>query len=150
VPRHERDRTCPPPAVVSLRGSCLCGAVRFEISQPLERVSQCHCTTCKRISGGVGTVSGRVQSEAISILAGEDLLRTYQPAEGTAKTFCSVCGSNLFGAGWPASEHASVRLSAIEGSVAEKPASHIFVRSVAAWETLPDDGAPRFDALPPA
>jgi hypothetical protein len=97
----------------------------------------------------VGTVSGRVPSESISIVAGDDVLRTFQPAEGTAKTFCSVCGSNLFGGGWPTAEHASVRLSAIDDSISEKPASHLFIRSVAAWETLPDDGAPRFDALPP-
>ena len=119
--------------------------MRFEVTQPFERVSACHCTTCKKISGGAGTVSGRVRSDAIAILDGEDLVRTFQPAEGTAKTFCSVCGSNLFGGGWPESAHTSVRLSALDGRFDRKPEAHIFVRSVAPWETLPDDGAPRYD-----
>jgi hypothetical protein len=135
-------------SVSTLQGSCLCGGVRFEVTQPFEWVSACHCTTCKKISGGVGTVSGRVSSEAISILDGADLLRTFQPAEGKAKTFCSACGSNLFGNSWPTSPIASVRLSALDAPFDRKPEAHIFVRSVAAWETLPDDGAPRFDALP--
>ena len=130
---------------MSLRGSCLCGGVRFEVTEAFTAVSQCHCTSCKRISGGTGTVSGRVRSEAISVLAGEELLTRYQPDEGSAKTFCSVCGSNLFGGGWPETESASVRLSAIDDPFDRKPDAHIFVRSVAAWETLPDDGAERFD-----
>jgi hypothetical protein len=128
-----------------LRGSCLCGAVRFEVSEPFESVSQCHCTSCKRISGGTGTVSGRARSDAIRLVAGEELLTRYQPDEGSAKTFCSVCGANLFGGGWPESEQSSVRLSAIDDPFERKPDTHIFVRSVAPWETLPDDGAERYE-----
>jgi len=131
--------------VETLVGSCLCGGVRFEITEPFEAVSACHCTSCKKISGGTGTVSGRAPTEAIRILEGEALLRTFQPAEGVAKTFCSDCGSNLFGGGWPASLYSSVRLSAIDSPFDRKPEAHIFVRSVAPWETLPDDGARRFD-----
>jgi hypothetical protein len=78
-------------------------------------------------------------------VAGEEVLTTYQPSEGSAKTFCSVCGSNLFGGGWPASEQSSVRLSALDTPFDRKPDAHIYVRSVAPWETLPDDGAPRYE-----
>ena len=74
-----------------------------------------------------------------------ELLRTYQPLEGSAKTFCSVCGSNLFGGGWPESDQASVRLSAIDDTLLGRPQKHIYSRSVASWETLPDDGLERVD-----
>jgi hypothetical protein len=131
--------------MANLQGSCLCGGVRFEVTEPFEIVTQCHCTSCKRISGGVGTISGRVPTEAVRILEGEDLLRSFQPDEGTSKTFCSSCGSNMFGAGWPTSPKTSVRLSTLDSPFDGKPEQHIFVRSVAAWETLPDDSAPRFD-----
>ena len=129
-------------------GTCLCGGVQFEVTEPFLRVSYCHCTNCKKISGGIGTVSGRARSDAIRIVAGEELLTTYQPVEGTAKTFCSVCGSNLFGGGWPDSEYSSVRLSTLD-SFEGKPTAHTFVRSVAPWETLPDDGAERYEARAP-
>jgi hypothetical protein len=132
--------------MAELSGSCLCGGVRFEATVPFERVVHCHCASCKKLSGGSGTVNGRVRSEAVRIVAGEELLRTFQPAEGTSKTFCSRCGSNLFGAGWPESEYASVRLSAFDSAPEQRPQAHIFVRSVAPWETLPDDGLPRHDA----
>jgi len=126
-----------------LRASCLCGGVQVELPAEFERVSFCHCTTCKKISGGVGTASALVATDSIRIVSGRDLLRTYRPAEGSAKTFCSVCGSNLFGANWPESERASVRLSAIDSPFDARPQGHGFTRSVASWETLPDDGLPR-------
>jgi hypothetical protein len=131
--------------VGAIEGSCLCGAVRFEVTEPFVTVSYCHCTSCKKISGGVGTASGRAPTGAIRIVQGQDVLRSYQPEEGTAKTFCSVCGSNLFGGGWPRSEYSSVRLSAIDTPLAERPDAHTYVRSVAAWEVLPDDGLERYD-----
>ena len=112
-------------------------------------MSFCHCTSCKRISGGVGTANGRARSEWIEVDEGRELLTTYQPDEGSAKTFCSVCGSNLFGGGWPESEEASVRLSAIDTPLDQRPDRHNFVRSVAPWETLPDDGLPRYDVREP-
>jgi hypothetical protein len=128
-----------------MRGSCWCGGVRFEVSEPFLHASFCHCTSCKRISGGVGTANGRARTEWIEVTEGRELLTTYQPDEGSAKTFCSRCGANLFGGGWPESEECSVRLTAIDEGLERRPQSHIFVRSVAEWETLPDDDLPRFD-----
>jgi hypothetical protein len=123
--------------------------VRFEVLEPFERVTQCHCASCKKLSGGPGTVNGQARRETIRIVSGEECLQRYQPPEGSAKTFCAHCGSNLFGGGWPESDLASVRLSALDTELARKPERHIFTRSVAAWETLPDDGAPRFQSRPP-
>ena len=128
-----------------LHGSCQCGGVQFELPDEFENMSFCHCTTCKKLSGGVGTANGRVRTDAIRVLAGEELLRTYQPQEGTAKTFCSTCGANVFGGGWPESEYSSVRLSALDTPFDGRPQAHIFVRSLAPWESLPDDGLERFD-----
>jgi hypothetical protein len=131
-----------------MQGSCWCGGVRFRVTEPFLSAAFCHCTSCKRISGGVGTANGRVRSEWIVVDEGRELLTTYQPDEGSAKTFCSVCGSNLFGGGWPESEEVSVRLTAIETPFEERPQAHNYVRSVAPWETLPDDGLPRNDVRP--
>jgi hypothetical protein len=130
---------------VSIQGSCLCGGVRFEVTEPFITLSHCHCTNCKRLAGGVGTTSGRSRTDAIRILEGTDLLRSFTPPGGSAKTFCTVCGSNLFGGGWPESELCAVRLSAIDTELDGMPEAHNFVRSVAPWETLPDDGLPRYE-----
>jgi hypothetical protein len=131
--------------MTSLEGSCHCGAVRFVVSEDFIAVRVCHCTTCKKLSGGPGTTNGRTRSENVRVVEGRDLISTYQPAEGSSKSFCSRCGSNLFGGGWPESEFASVRISAIDSAFDRKPEAHTFVRSVAAWEVLPEDGAERHE-----
>jgi hypothetical protein len=129
----------------AMRGSCWCDGVRFEVAEPFISLGFCHCTSCKRISGGLGTANGRARTASIEVTQGREFLTTYQPEEGTAKTFCSVCGSNLFGGGWPESQHTSVRLSSIDEGLNQKPEAHTYVRSVARWETLPDDGLPRYE-----
>ena len=118
------------------------------MTEPFTATGFCHCWSCKRLAGGVGSANGRVRTDAIRILEGEELIRRYQPAEGSAKAFCSVCGSNLFGAGWPESELSSVRLPTLGETFDGEPEFHIFTRSVAHWETLPEDGLPRYDDRP--
>lgn len=132
-----------------LAGSCLCGGVRFEVTEPFDRVGMCHCESCKKISGGAGTVSGRVGTGAIRILEGEELLTRYQPDEGSAKTFCSRCGTNLFGGGWPENPTTPVRLPTLVEPLEARLDAHLFVRSVAPWEQLPEDGAPRYEERAP-
>jgi hypothetical protein len=134
--------------VTPLTGSCLCGGVRFEVAEPFEHVSACHCESCKKISGGGATVSGRVRTNAIRVVAGEDLLTRYQPGEGSAKTFCSVCGTNLFGGGWPEHPKTPVRLPALDEAYEGSLEAHIFIRSLAPWEVLPEDGAERHETRP--
>ncbi|MBA3735052.1 MAG: GFA family protein [Actinobacteria bacterium] len=128
-----------------LHGSCLCGGVTFEVSEAPETLRYCHCESCKKLSGGTGTLNGRVRSTSIRIIDGEDMLGTFEPSGGSAKTFCKKCGSNLFGGGWPDSETASVRASALDDEFAARPSAHLYVRSVAVWETLPDDSLERFE-----
>ena len=134
--------------VAFMRGSCLCGAVRFEVTGPFDGVVHCHCASCKKLAGGGSTTSGRIATDAIRIIEGGELLRTFQPGDGKSKTFCTSCGSNLFGAGWPDAEVSAVRLAALDEGLDQVPQAHIFVRSVAPWETLPEDGLPRFETRP--
>ena len=37
--------------MTALRGSCLCGEVRFEIDGPLKRSSHWHCRQCQKAHG---------------------------------------------------------------------------------------------------
>jgi len=86
-----------------------------------------------------------VPTPAIRIVGGEELLRSFTPPGGSAKTFCRNCGANLFGGGWPKSERAFVRVPTIEEPLDAKIGTRIYVRSVAPWESLPEDGAARFE-----
>jgi len=131
--------------MAKLHGTCLCGGIRFEIDAAPETLRFCHCTSCKQLSGGAGTVNFGVPPAAIRIVDGEDLLQRFTPQDGSAKTFCRSCGTNLFGGGWPDTERASVRVPNIEEPLDARVGAHLFVRSLAPWESLPEDGAERFE-----
>lgn len=120
-----------------MTGRCLCGGVRFEVDADTRRMRFCHCTSCKKLSGSGGTVNVRVRSAGVRILEGRDLLTTYQPSEGSAKTFCSRCGSNMFGGGWPDSEFCSVRVTTFDEERSPVEKHHLFVESIAPWEEGP-------------
>jgi len=128
-------------------GSCLCGGVRFEVELPFRRAGHCHCSRCRKHAGAFGLTQGRVGRDQLRLLAGEELLRVYVPAEGAAvKAFCSVCGSSLFGGHWPEGEEVSIRLGSLDGDPGIAPQYHTFVDSRAEWDQLPDDGLPRYAA----
>lgn len=132
-----------------LRGSCLCGGVRYEITAPFRRANFCHCSRCRKHSGGAALAQGRVPRGGFRLLAGEDLLRVYRPDGGMAKAFCSVCGSSLFGGTWPEGPEVSVRLGTLDGDPGIRPQYHSYADSTPPWDLLPDDGLPRFAAAPP-
>jgi hypothetical protein len=131
--------------MATLHGTCLCGGVRFEVDAEPETLRFCHCTSCKHLSGGGGTVNFGVAPSAIRIVLGEELIQSFTPEGGSAKTFCRACGANLFGGGWPASKRCSVRVTTIEEPIDAAIGVHLYVRSLAPWESLPDDGADRFE-----
>jgi hypothetical protein len=132
-----------------LRGSCLCGGVRFEVTAPFRRANHCHCSRCRKHSGTFGLTQGRVPRDGFRLLAGEELLRVYRPDGAAAKVFCTVCGSSLFGGTWPEGPEVSIRLGALDGDPEIRPQYHSFVDSRAAWDDLPDDGVPRYGEANP-
>ena len=133
-----------------VRGSCLCGGVRFEVTLPFRRANHCHCSRCRKHSGTFGLTQGRVPRERFRLLAGAELIRVWRPPDGGAvKAFCSVCGSSLFGAHWPEGDEISVRLGTLDGDPGIRPQYHSFVDSRAPWDELPDDGLLRYSGPPP-
>ena len=54
-----------------LTGGCLCGGVRFELTEPFRRSNHCHCSLCRRHSGTFGLTQGRVPREGFRLLQGE-------------------------------------------------------------------------------
>lgn len=75
-------------------GSCLCGAIRFEVDGDLPPPDGCHCTQCRRWTGHylVGT---DVPRSALVIHGGENVT-WFRSSEKVRRGFCSKCGSSLF------------------------------------------------------
>ena len=76
------------------KGSCLCGAVSFEVEGDLARPDACHCTQCRKTSGHFWASTDMPQS-ALTIHGAENVT-WYQSSEKVRRGFCSTCGSALF------------------------------------------------------
>ena len=81
-----------------LTGGCNCGAVRYEVSEPLLRASYCHCKRCQRRTGAAASAQAHPAPDSFRIVAGKAKLRMWKPPQGGGeKWFCSQCGSAIFG-----------------------------------------------------
>jgi hypothetical protein len=128
-----------------LTGACACGGVRFEVSAPLTEAGYCHCTRCRRRTGSGSSAQARVAPGSFRIVAGEDLIRVWEPDGGFAKAFCSNCGSALYSQSPDDPSIVAVRLGVFDGDPGIRPQYRQRVATAAVWEPLPDDGLPRYD-----
>ena len=130
-------------ADLPLKGSCLCGQVRFEVTEQPVGASYCHCTRCKKRTGTASSAQARIVPGSLKILSGEDLIRAYEPEDGFPKHFCSACGAALWSSLPDTGQPVSVRMSAFDDDPGVRPTHRQFVAYAAEWEPIPDDGLPR-------
>ena len=118
-----------------LEGSCLCGAVRFEVTGPGPDPSICHCGQCRKQSGHVWS-SSYVPDAALTITG--DTLRWYRASSKAERGFCGTCGSFLF---WreAAEGHTSFAMGAVDGPTGLRLAKHIFTADKGDYYAIADD-----------
>jgi hypothetical protein len=127
----------------TIRGSCLCGGVQFEVTPPFRIALHCHCSRCRKHSGTFGLTQARVQKDRFRLVRGQELIRVYEPEGGKVKAFCRECGASLFGGNWPDGDEVSIRMGSFDDDPQIRPQAHVFVDSRASWDVIPDDGLPR-------
>ena len=128
----------------SMSGGCLCGAVRFELTEPATAAGYCHCTRCQRRTGTGSSVQARIDGATFRLVEGEDVVRAWRhPEGGFEKLFCPRCGAHLFSRNPDDPRQMSVRLGAFDGDPGVRPTWRTFVAYAAPWDPAPDDGLER-------
>jgi hypothetical protein len=117
------------------RGSCLCGAVRFEVTVTLDTNDACHCSQCRKWSGHY-FVSADVPKSAVTI-HGSEKITWFRSSEKVQRGFCSTCGSSLF---WDPlqKDWIGVALGAIDLPTGTKLRKHIHVASKGDYYEIAD------------
>lgn len=130
-------------------GSCLCGAVTYEVNDTLRRVVHCHCSLCRRSRGAPYASTLFVHSARFRWQRGAELVRTFRlPPPRTYETdFCARCGS-LTPSVSPDVGLALVPAGSLDTPVGLLPGVHIYVASKARWHEI-TDSAPQFAEMPP-
>ncbi len=136
-----------------IRGSCLCGGVRFEIEGKVSAIGQCHCSLCRKVSGAASNAVTLTARRSFRWVAGEDLIQTFTKMTNWTTSFCRVCGC-------PGPElRANGKLFAVPaGGLDDDPVArveqHIYVGSRAPWDEIVgaahqyEQGAPSYHRPP--
>jgi hypothetical protein len=107
-------------------GSCLCGAVSFEVRGGLRPVIACHCLQCRKQTGTY--MSATACADTDLAFTRQDGLKWFRSSAEAQRGFCKECGSVLF---WKAdgSDTTSISAGAIDGPTHAPLEGHIFCDS---------------------
>src|SRR5215475_5257429 len=61
-----------------IKGSCLCGGVRFEIARVLPLFELCHCRRCRKATGSAFSAAVAVRPEDFRLVQGLELISRYE------------------------------------------------------------------------
>jgi hypothetical protein len=124
----------------TLSGSCLCGAVQYEVSGDPQWFYHCHCWRCRKASGTGHASNLFVTSGTLTWAKGEELIKSYKIPEAKRFTncFCIVCGGRV-----PRyvkeTEMIVIPAGSIDSDLAFNPQFRIFWDSRASWSCGGDD-----------
>jgi len=121
-------------------GGCLCGAVRYAITEPAKFSSMCHCRSCQRATGGPASAFVGVERARYELLAGAPAI--YESSPGVRRGFCAACGTSLTyeGDAWSGEIH--IYTATLDDPAAFPPAVHTYTVDRIAWFE-PNDGLPQ-------
>ena len=114
------------------KGSCLCGARRYEIAGDLDGVWMCHCSLCRKATGSVGNAILIVPKDRFRWLSGEDHGETFALRPTYTITRCKTCGTPL-----PAEEdeqNVYITAGTLDEPLGAGIRTHLFCASRADWD----------------
>lgn len=119
-----------------VKGSCLCGAVAFEVdSDQILLVNNCHCVNCRKSSGAAYGTMVQVTGSGFRWLRGADHIRTYESSPGIHRGTCTTCGSRT-----PQSvnfqEQVSIPAGLFDDPFTREPDVNMWADQKASWHTL--------------
>jgi hypothetical protein len=131
-----------------LTGGCLCGAIRYEVTQPPLKVYACHCLDCQRITSSAFSIGVTIPGEAFRQTGKEAVgLPGGITASGRVKTrwVCPDCGTTLYGGPRlgtePPGYNRTIRGGTLDDTSWLKPTMHFWTRSKQPWVVMPDGDA---------
>lgn len=129
-----------------MRGKCLCEQVQFEILGPLPGLYQCHCSQCRRQSGGSSNTATLVKASNFRWISGQACIATWRHDAGFRSHFCSACGCPVPN---PLGDlpHYWIPVGLLDEVDHTGVCAHLFVGSKGEWDNIPTGGI-CYDTMP--
>jgi len=120
-----------------LTASCLCRAVSFEITTPLEDARHCHCENCRKFTGAGSAQWAITHVKGLNITSSATIQR--YNSGGGMRCFCATCGSPLWFESALDKNLVAIPLGVLDEGQIPKPESHIWTQSCPTWFDICDD-----------
>jgi len=133
----------------TLKGSCLCGAVKYVASGEAKRFYHCHCSRCRKATGTGHATNLFIQPGTLEWTSGKELVREYKVPEAQrfANNFCTTCGSRVPRES-PSMGFVFIPAGSLDDEPPIGPQARIFTGSRAQWSCT-DGELPAHEGYPP-
>lgn len=118
-------------------GSCLCGAVRFEIDGNLTSPRFCHCEHCRKFAGTSPATWAMAKTSELSVLSGGDDVGKYNSGRGL-RCFCRTCGSPVWFESLGHPHITAIPLGVLDETDVAPPQMHLWTGSMPTWCAIHD------------
>ena len=124
----------------SLTGGCICGQVKYQITDKPLFTQACHCKDCKVLTGSSYVVNSSILENTL-IVEGEVSSTELKAGSGASyKTyFCTKCGNYVYADYDSAVGRLTVRTKTLDNAEKFPPQVHIFTKDKDPWLNLPED-----------
>ena len=119
---------------VEHQGGCQCGALRYRINAPLTDIAHCHCSVCRRSSGGILTTWATVPRQAFHWLRGTP--KAFASSASCTRYFCADCGAHLALLTSLSPDTLDVTVATLDKPEQAPADRHIWVSSRLSWLTV--------------
>jgi hypothetical protein len=125
-----------------IRGSCLCGGVRFEITRAFGPFELCHCSRCRKANGSAFVAGLGVKRADFRLVRGGELIDTF---EASARISSAISHALLPRCGSPVPDATSdapwleVPAGLLDDDPRLRPDKHIFVDFKSPWFSITDN-----------
>lgn len=121
-----------------LKGSCLCGAIRFSVDVPVKELRACHCRNCQKASGAGGSVNAVLPGSAFHVTQGTPKRYSGRADSGRLlhRYFCGDCGSPIYSQRDTTPETVVVRAGLLDDAPDMKIVANIWTASARPWSTI--------------
>lgn len=119
-------------------GGCLCGEIRYRISQPVTDLRVCHCTHCQRASGTGGSINAIVPAASVTFTQGtpKRYIDTADSGNKLYRHFCGNCGSPIYSHRSTSPDIWVVRAGSFDDSSQMRITGHIWTASARPWSHI--------------
>jgi len=120
---------------MKVKGSCHCGAIRYEAEVDPARVTLCHCRDCQVLTGTAyrTTVPAAVASFVLHSGTPKRYVKTAQSGNRRIHTFCGDCGSPIYSSAYENPVTYGLRVGALAQRDLLPPQRQIWCRSALPW-----------------